>query len=185
MSRKMRRWSTEELDYLRTFAEFPDGDTCISVAIYLSRSPSAVRAKVHQLRQEGVRTKLLDKWTDWEINALKSMNGIVTAREQAVLLGRSYSSIMHKRGELGLRKKHKVGPADKGKEIRKLAHQGLFRKEIADKLGLNYSSLCKYIKREGIRCVDDVEGRLRGFKEAIKWHNQEMKFAFRKEVKHG
>lgn len=185
MDRRNQEWSTEEIDYLRTFAEFPDGDNCIVVADYLKRTPGAIRAMVHKLRQEGVHTKLLNKWTDWEINALKAMNGKITAKEQAELLGRSYSSVEHKRGELGLRTKRKATPAGRGKEIRKLAHQGLFRKEIADKLGLNYSSLCRYIKREGIRCVDDEEGRLLGLKEAWKWHNQEMSLIFHKERRHG
>ncbi|HEM3611805.1 TPA: hypothetical protein U1D13_001255 [Streptococcus suis] len=185
MDRRNQAWSTEEIDYLRTFAEFPDGDNCIVVSDYLKRTPGAVRTEIHKLRQEGVHTKLLDKWTEWEINALKNMNGKVTVKEQAELLGRSYSSVAHKRGELRLRTERKMTPAGRGKEIRKLAHQGLFRKEIADKLGLNYSSLCHYIKREGIRCVDDEEGRLLGIKEAWKRHNQEMSWVFHKERQHG
>ncbi|WP_241154497.1 hypothetical protein [Streptococcus hyointestinalis] len=75
MDRKNKAWSTEELDYLRTFSEFPDGDNCIMVAQYLNRTPGAIRTPVHKLRKEGVHTKLLDKWTDWEINALINMNG--------------------------------------------------------------------------------------------------------------
>lgn len=182
---KNKKWSDEELDYLRTFSEFPDGDNCIMVAQYLNRTPGAIRTQVHKLRQEGVHTKLLDKWTDWEINALKNMNGKITVKEQAELLGRSYSSVSHKRGELGLRTVRKTTPASKGKEIRKMAHQGLFRREIADKLGLSYSSLCKYIRRENICCVDDEEGRLEGFRKRIKFHNQEMAWAFHREKQHG
>ena len=94
MDRRNQEWSTEEIDYLRTFAEFPDGDNCIVVADYLKRTPGAIRAMVHKLRQEGVHTKLLNKWTDWEINALKAMNGKITAKEQAALLWRSYFSLV-------------------------------------------------------------------------------------------
>lgn len=181
---KNKKWSDEELDYLRMFAEDPDEDDCIIVAQYLERTPSAVRAQVHNLRQKGVHTKLLNKWTEWEINALKNMNGKVTIQEQAELLGRSYSSISHKRKELGLRTKRSTTPAGKGKEIRKLAHQGLYRREIANKLGLNYSSLCKYIRREGIRCIEDEEGARQGIQKAIERHNQVMSLVFHKEKKH-
>lgn len=181
---KNKKWSDEELEYLRMFAEDPDEDNCVTVAKYLGRTPAAVRGQIHILRQEGVQTKLLNKWTEWEINALKNMNGKVTVQEQAELLGRSYSSISHKREELGLRTKRSTTPAGKGKEIRKLAHQGLYRREIANKLGLNYSSLCKYIRREGIRCVEDEEGARQGIQEAIERHNQVMRLVFYKEKKH-
>ncbi|MGT2755521.1 hypothetical protein [Streptococcus ovis] len=178
------KWSSDEIEYVRMFAENPDLDTCITVAQYLDRTPGAVRMQVHKLRQEGVHTKLLDKWTEWEINALKNMNGKVTVKEQAELLGRSYGSVASKRVVLGLSNSYKGTPVGKGKEIRFLAKQGLFRKEIAEKLELNYSSLCKYIKREGICCVDDEEGRLRGFKQAMANHNQVMSWAFHKEKKY-
>ena len=69
--KKCRRWTQEEIDYVRMFAEDPDGDNCITVAMYLGRTASAVRGKVHQLRKEGTQTKLLDKWSDWEIKCFK------------------------------------------------------------------------------------------------------------------
>lgn len=179
--KKCRRWTQEEIDYVRMFAEDPDGDNCITVAMYLGRTASAVRGKVHQLRKEGTQIKLLDKWSDWEINALKRMSGKMTVKEQARLLGRSYHSVCHKRSDLGIPNV----PSQYGKEIRKLAHQGLFRKEIARKLRLNYSSLCHYITREGIPCLVDEEGRLQGITDKIKYHNQLMSWAFYKEGKNG
>ena len=157
-TRHYSRWSSEELDYLRMFGEDPDGDTCITVANYLGRSPSAVRTMIHKLRQEGVQTKLLNKWTDFEIERLIYMDGKVTVKEQAELLRRSYNSVANKRTELNLGTRRVDSPAGKGKEIRELAHQGLYRKEIAKKLGLNYFSLCKYIKSQGIPCLKDEEG---------------------------
>lgn len=175
-----KKWSQDEIDYVRSFAEDPDGDTCLTVATYLGRTPASVRMRLHLLRQSGIRTNILTKWTTWEIKFLYKMHGKYSIQEQAEILGKSYSAVAHKRQELNLYvlPKYHSTPKKCDIEIRNLANQGLTRKEIADILGLSFDSCRKYINKNNIECSYDVEAQYK----SRQYHRQIMDLIFKKEA---
>lgn len=165
----VRKWTEDEEEYLEHYIREPEGTPHEEIAEFLGRSVSSVYNKSHKLRKElNIPAPFKKNFTEREIEYIKSCykKGISVPRMADHLKRpeRSIQAIINKHG-ISTRKFAR----DYDKEIRTLAAQGAWKKEIARRLGLHEVAVMRYTLANNIECQKAPKAvRQRAFREIDK-----------------
>lgn len=177
----MKKWSEDEIDFLVSFSQNPEGDSIKDAAKFLGRSYDAVKNKLSKLRKAEPYVGYLEKrFTDKEVRIIRSaLSSGYTHKEIGKIIGVDEISIRNKISHLGLTKE--ITPTSLLKslepQIRQMADTGYTRKEIAEKVGLKYSVIKVFIYSKKIECRNESREKSAKQKEA---HRKFMRCATRR-----
>ena len=142
-----KRIKEDELDYMRHLYQYPENTTVKDAIAYLGISK---RAYYYRKDKAGITKKHIRGWSDKEIEFIKNTYNTLTTQEQADMLGRTASAFKNKRFEIGEVRYHSKPRLE---DVRKLASDGLTRREISKALGISISGVNWYLYHYGIDYV--------------------------------
>lgn len=177
---RYKRWTQEDDDYLESLSIDPEGEKLQSVADFLGRSRNSVVSRLVNMRKIHKHVGYLErKWTDREDSLLINSKRNMSYKEIGELLNRTEAAVTFRAQRIGITKS--ITPASKLKElegtIKELAAQGYTRREIAERVNLDYVVIKTFIYNRGIECANAPK---RPTKETKKNHQDFMSNATRR-----
>ena len=152
----MKRWSEDEIDFLVSFSQDPEGESIKDIAEFLGRSCDAVKNKLSRLRKTESYVGYLNKvYTEKEIRIVRSaVSSGYTHKEIGDLIGSNEISVRNKIKLLGMSRKMTPHNLLKSLEplIREMAQDGFTRSEISERVGLRYPVIKNFIYSKKIEC---------------------------------
>ena len=144
------RWSEAEEEYLEYYIRSEDTIDYEAASEHLGISIEKIYSKAHYMRKKNqLNHRLKEPYSEREIKMIKQNYQIMTYQEIANLLDRPLDSVKSTANKkLGLRKTRPIKKHDK--DIRRLAQQGKYAKEIADYIGAGHQATCDYMRLNGI-----------------------------------
>lgn len=147
------RWSEEEEEYLEYYIRSEDTIDYEAASEHLGIPIEKIYSKAHYMRKKNqLNYRLKEPYSEREIKMIQQNYQIMTYQEIADLLDRPLDSVRSTANKkLGLRKTKPIKKHDK--DIRRLAKQGKYAKEIADYIGASHQATADYMRLNGIDYV--------------------------------
>ncbi|MFL2076405.1 hypothetical protein [Marinilactibacillus psychrotolerans] len=177
---RYKRWTQEDDDYLESLSIDPEGEKLQSVADFLGRSRNSVVSRLVNMRKIHKHVGYLErKWTDREDSILINSKRNMSYKEIGELLNRTEAAVTFRAQRIGITKSITSAESLKKLEgtIRKLAEEGYTRREIAEKLNLDYMVIKAFVYNHKIKCRSAYKGPT---EETKKNHQEFMSKAYRR-----
>lgn len=166
-----RRWSEDDIEYLRLVLTEPEKPTLAEVAEALGSTKAAVMQQMTFLRRSGC-DGYLAKWSEDEVNFLRRSYKVISTQEIAYQLNKSCKAIRLKAMKEGLADKQVIVDDER---IKELASQNITSREIARRMGIAPQTVCTHLKKLGIKCNKEI-----GLKNSKKYFGQLNELIFMK-----